>query len=219
MEEIDLSNLSEKALQDLADLIAEIEVPEIKYAAMYDPLTGEVSSVGPSEAFSENDYTIPVDAETALDIIEGRIKINNCFVDLDSNEFEIVEMKSVFKIDDILHRVPLKQWADVEKPDIYITYHLKTKKLKIQLSEEYFGTKKAPKKFQPIKQKKTRWSGDTTLTLLLTDYNDPHAIREVIRFTIDDLIGNSKIYTNIELPERFSIFTRRIFKNYVMDIK
>ena len=217
MEEV---NLSEQALQELADLLAEIEIPEVTYCATYDPFTGEVKSIGPTEAFIDEEYQIPVDEETAMSVIEGKVQINNCYVDLDSSELEIVEVKNVFKIDDILHRIPLKKWSDVEKPDLFVTYLSKTKKLKFQLSEEFFGTKKLPKKFQPVKQKKTRWAGDTKLIFFITAYNDPHAIYEVVTFTIDDLIGNSKIINNIDLPtKRFSIFTRRIFKNYVMDIK
>lgn len=219
MEEVNLSDLSAQALADLAELLADIEIPEVTYAATYDPLTGEVKSVGPSEAFVSEEYKISVDQETAIDIIEGRIKINNCYVDVESEELEIIEVKNVFKIDDILHRVPVVQWSEVEKPELFITYLTKTNKLKFQLSEEFYGTKKLAKKFQPIKQKKTRWSGDTTLTFLLTDYNDPHAIKEVVSFRIDDLIGKTKIIKNIDLPNRFSVFTRRIFKNYVLDIK
>lgn len=219
MEEIDFSDISEQALQQLAELIAEVKLPEVKYEAVYDPLTGEINSVGPSVAFVDEQYTISIADDIAIDIIEGRIKINDCFVDLDTGELEIIELKNVFKIDDILHRVPAKQWSEVEKPEIYITYFTESKKLKIQLSEEYSGTKKLPKKFQPVKQKKTRWAGDTNLIFFLTDYNDPHAIKDIVKFTINDLIGNTKIINNIVLPKRFSIFTRRIFKNYVMDIK
>jgi len=219
MEEIDLSELSEAAMQQLAELIAEIKLPEVTYAVMYDPVTGEVKSVGPSEAFTKDDYTIPIDEQTAIDIIESRININHCFVDLDSSELEIVESRNVFKIDDILHRVPLAQWSEIEKSDIYISYYPAGSKLVVQLSEEFHGTKKLPEKFKNVHRRRTRWSGDTNLIFFVTEYNDPHAIKEIVTFKIDDLIGSTKIINNIVLPKRFSIFTRRIFKNYVMDIK
>lgn len=221
MEEIDaVDDVSvDQALQDLAELLADIELPKITYSAVYDPLTGEVSCIGPTESLMDEQYKILVDDEVAMRVSAGTVNINNCYVDLDSSELEIVELKNVFKIDDILHRVPVLNWAEVEKPELYITYYPFANRLVFQLSEELRGTKKLPEKFQPVKQKNTRWAGDTSMRFLLTDYNDPHAIHDVIDFKIDDLIGKDMIYRNIELPARFSIFTRRLFKNYVMDIK
>lgn len=210
---------AERAMRELAEMIASIEIPEPTFVAVYDPHTGEVISIGPTAAFEHEHYKVDVDKEIALDVIEGRVRIGSCYVDVDSETMEIVEVKNVFKIDDILHRIPLKEYADFDKPDLFVTYLQKTKKLKIELSEEQFGTRKLPKKFQPVKQKKTRWAGDTTLRFLITEYNDPHAIIEVVELTIDDLIGNKKIITDIEVPKKFSIFTRRIFKNYVMEVK
>lgn len=218
MEKIILTE-SEQAMLELAEFIENLKLPDPEFSAVYDPHTGEVKSVGPTDAFADEQYKIQIDFDTAIDIIEGRIRITSCFIDPDSTELEIVEVKHVFKIDDVLHRVPNVVWSDVARPDIFITYLHKSKKLKFQLSEEFYGTKKIPKKFHPIKPKKTRWAGETGLIFLVTAYNDPHAIFEVINFTIDDLIENTKVYTNINVPERFSIFTRRIFKNYVMDIK
>ena len=63
-----------------------------------------------------------------------------------------------------------------------------------------------------------KWDGDTEIHFLMTDYNDPNVLYKMLSFKISDLIGNSKIYKNFELPLNFSIYTRRVFKNYVLEI-
>jgi hypothetical protein len=40
-----------------------------------------------------------------------------------------------------------------------------------------------------------------------------------LSLTIADLINQNKIFKNIQLDKQFSIYTRRLFKNYVMEIK
>jgi hypothetical protein len=42
---------------------------------------------------------------------------------------------------------------------------------------------------------------------------------DVEYFKIEDLIGKTKIVKNLNLPDDFSVYTRRIFKNYVIDLK
>lgn len=218
MEEVNGIDVDEFILREIAELMAET-VPDITYSAVYDPKTGKVTSIGPTLAYTNETYKVDVKAEIALDVIEGRTKITSCFVDQETQELEVVKVRNAYKIDNVIHRVPISRYSDVEKPDLYVTYLSSTKRLKFELTEELYGTKKRPKKFQPVKQKRAAWAGDTTLTFFITHYNDPHAIIEVIEFAINDLIGSSKIIKNIEVPEKFSIFTRRIFKNYVMDVK
>jgi len=207
---------------DINELLADFELPELPpvvFVATYDPLTGEILSVGPSEAFADEPHKIEMDTETAVDIIEGRMQIGLCYVDLESEEFSIVETKNVFKIDDVLHRIPLDEWAGIEKPDIFITYDSEVKTLHIQLTEEYFGTLKIKAGLKQLIQRKTKWAGDTELLFIVTGYNDPHCIHEIFRITIDDLVGNTMVFNNVVIPKKFSIYTRRIFKNYIMDVK
>ena len=70
-----------------------------------------------------------------------------------------------------------------------------------------------------MKKKNITWSGDTEMRFLLTDYNDPNCIYDTISLKISDLLEKSKKFTNLSLPPKFSVYTRRIFKNYLIDIK
>jgi hypothetical protein len=201
---------------EFEDFVKNIQLPELTYSATFNPTTGAVVSVGPSHAFVNEQNTISLDKETAEQIIDGTIKVNSCFVDITGGKLEIAEIQSVYKIDDVLHRIIEKKWSAITKPEIYISYDKIKKTLTVELTEEYFGTKKVPKKYHPISKRKVIWSGETEMSFLITDYNDPNILYKMVSLTVSDLVEKKKIFKDIELPDRFSIYTRRIFKNYVL---
>ena len=186
--------------------------PVIEYVAVFDSQTGAVLSVGPSHAFVNEKYKVPIDKETAESIISAEIKIDSCVIDINSNKLEIAEIRSVFKLDNVLHRIISIEYTDQKNSDIYLTYNSKNKSLKIELSTEFGGTK-VP--IVPVKERRIVWNGDTEMNFFITDYNDPNVLFEIISFRIKDLVGKSKIFKNIEY-KKFSVYTRRLFKNYVI---
>jgi hypothetical protein len=200
---------------DLEKFMASIVLPEIKYVAVFDPDNGAVTSVGPSYAFPNEKSILDLDDETALSIIEGRTKIHSCFVDLTSNTLELSEVKTVVKMDDVLHRIVERQWSDIEKPDLHITY--KDNTLTFQLTEELYGTYILDAQFQPVKKRKVRWDGDTQLHFFVTEYNDPNILHKSVVITLSDIIEQSHAVEVLALPDKFSVYTRRIFKNYVIE--
>jgi hypothetical protein len=203
---------------NIEELLKDFQLSPISYVAVFNPETGEVISVGPSVAFKNEKYTVSVDDELALSIIDGKTLISSCFVDITGNTLEISQIKSIFKMDDVLHRIIEKQWSNIEKPDVYITYT--NNSLIFELSEEYNGTYKHDDQIQPIKSKKVMWDGETSMTFLVSTYNDPNVPFKLLKITLSELIGNSKIFDNLDFPcEKFSIYTRRIFKNYVFEAK
>lgn len=200
---------------DFDKWIAEYTPPQITYVAVYDPVTGAVTSVGPSHAFENEKYKLVIDFETAESIINSEIKIHHCLVDINSKTLEIAEIKSVFKIDDVLHRIISKEFFTEEKIDVYLTHNLQDASLSIQLSEEFGGTKETDITF---KKRGIVWDGDTEMRFLVTDYNDPNLIFKMFSVKISDLIGKTKIIDNINFG-KFSVYTRRLFKNYVIEYK
>ena len=197
----------------------EILYTPLVYVALFNPDTGEIVSIGPEAAFEHESNIIVIDNEIAERAIEGKIRIQNCFVDLTTGTFEIAELKNVYKIDDVLHRIVDKKWSDIDKPDLFVTYNKKKKTLTFELTEELGGSKKLPKKNQPVKKRKIIWEGSTEMSFLITDYNDPNVLYKMLSFRISDLSNSSMIYDDVEVPEKFSVYTRRLFKNYVMEIK
>jgi hypothetical protein len=195
--------------------ISEYTLPVITYVATYDPATGAVKSVGPNHAFENEKYKINIDRETAESIISSETNIHHCFVNINSNTMEIAEVKNIFKIDDVLHRIISNEFFTENNIDVYMSYSSKTKQLKIQLSDVFGGTKKSK---LSIKKRGIIWDGDTEMKFLVTDYNDPNLIFEMFSVKINDLIGKTKIIKNINY-DKFSVYTRRLFKNYVISHK
>jgi hypothetical protein len=205
-------------MEDLIDFdkwISDYKPSDPEYVAVFDSQTGAVISVGPSHAFENEKNKITLDQETAESIIEGKIKIGACFVDLIDNVLQMSEVKNVFKIDDVLHRIISTKYFSVADPDIYLTHDPKKDILKIELSKEFGGTKKPKVLRSP---RKILWDGDTEMNFLITDYNDPNLIFDMYSVKINELIGKSKIIKDFSYKQ-FSVYTRRLFKNYVIQYK
>jgi hypothetical protein len=200
---------------DFDEWIKNAQPLTIEYVVVYDQFTGKVTSVGPSYAFETEQYKLPIDTEIAEKIISSEIKIHNCQVDISANTLEIAETKNLNTIDDVLHRIVSVEYADVKTPEIYLTYNFKNKTVKIQLSKEFGGTKN----FKQIgKKRNIVWDGETQMNFLITEYNDPNLIFEMFSVKINELIGKTKIIKNIDY-KKFSVYTRRLFKNYVIEYK
>ena len=56
------------------------------------------------------------------------------------------------------------------------------------------------------------------MQFFITEYNDPNLLFETVSVTINDLTGNHKLITGFNYP-KFSVYTRRLFKNYVIEYK
>jgi hypothetical protein len=173
----------------------------IEYWAVYDPDTGKVKGIYPNESADSFEHKIKIDSEIAEAIGTGKILLSNCVIDFDSDTLEITEVKSLVKIDDVLHRVSEKQWSDIENPEVTITS--KNNKLIFSMSEKAKG------------KKRIHYNGDTLMDFYITEYNDPNILFEKITIQLDNLITQDKIF-QFDYSGKFSVFTRRIFKQYVL---
>lgn len=204
-----------ETIEDFDKWLREYKPPITQYVAVFDPNTGHVISVGPDYTFADQKHVVQISKEIAESIITAEIQIHNCQINVESGQLEIAEKKTLIKLDDVLHRIPDTKYSEELKSDIYLTYNSKGKYLKIQLSAEYGGTKKHKG------SKRTRqfiWDGSTDMNFLITDYNDPNLIFQMFSVTINELVGHSVTIKNIEY-DRFSVYTRRLFKNYVIEYK
>jgi hypothetical protein len=202
-------------IEDFDVWFSHYKLPPVKFVAVFNPDTGAVISVGPSHAFKDQKHKISVNKELAESIINAEIKIDHCVVDMNSNTLEVAEIKSVYKIDDVLHRIMSKKDSEIKKPDIYIKYDSKLAILKIEMSTEFGGTRKTR---VGIKKRNIVWDGDTEMQFFITEYNDPNLLFEVVTVTINDLIGKHKLITDFNYS-KFSVYTRRLFKNYVIEYR
>lgn len=211
----------EEKIKDIPDLpdfdewIANWKPPIIKYLAAFDPESGKVLCIGPDYSIDKERYksTVEIDTETAMSVIEGEIRMGSCFVDVQSGSLEITEVQNLFKIDDVLHRIVNIRWAEIDEPDVIVSRKGDT--FTIQLSEKYGGTYKLTNN-KPVAQRKIFWDGETILNFDICDYNDPHTSYYTASVKLEKLIGDSFQF-ECECPEDASVFTRRLFKNYVFE--
>lgn len=191
--------------QELMDFDKWLELQhstELEYFAIYDS-DGAIKSVGPSHAITVENK-IKIDEDIALSILEGRESVFSYRVDIPTkllvkkNSFS---MHTLTKIDDVLHRVIERKWSKIAEPDISIFYDIDKNQLKFSMNKKY---------------KNSIWEGETEMNFLITDYNDPNILFQMITFRVGDIANNDVIYT-IDIRSKFSVYTRRIFDQYVID--
>lgn len=198
MEEIDFSLLEEK------------------YVAVYDPITGQIKKIGQQWAFEDDENQISIEKEFVESVYSGDIKLFKCFVDFDSSDIKIAEVETINKIDDVLHRITFKDFSDVLDPDIYIVYNKENKKLTIELNKVLGGTKHFSQ--QKSINRNIIWGGDTEMDFYITSFNDPHILFDIISIKLGDLKNRPYEKNFVKFPDNFSIYTRRLLKNYVCEI-
>lgn len=189
-----------EAIVDFDSWLLNFQPTEVKYYASYDPTSGSIHKVGNQSALSKDLHIIEIDSELAEKIIQGEVSITRCFVNTDTNTVEVAEVSSITKIYDVLHRVIDIEYSMVDKHDLKIIYDQKNKTLTLDLLIP------------------GHWADDTLLNFYLTDYNDPNVIYKNIDVVIAELKVKPLVYRDINLPPRFSVYTKRLFKNYVLEI-
>jgi hypothetical protein len=196
----------------------DIVLPKVEFMAKFDPNTGSIISVGPSVAFENDEYKLPIDDDIAVMIIQGKMSLSSCMVNILENQVEISEVKSLFKIDDVLHRITERRFFNSENIDVLVSYSSDGEFFRFCLAEELGGNYKNPPNPTIKKNKKTIWGGETVMQFYITDYNDPNVLYQKIELKLSDLKNAELIVDQTaEFPKTFSIYTRRLFKNYVLD--
>jgi hypothetical protein len=183
--------------------IKTLEVPEETYFFEFD-IDGNVIALHPGPALDHIKNKIQVDLDIALGIYERGETLGHYKVDVISGRVLKVNLSSVTglnKIDDVLHRVVDKRWTNITKPDIAIEYNRKESLLTFKIN--------------PL-LKTVEWQGDQDMVFLITEYNDPNVLQEMINFNVNELVKYPHRF-KLELPEKFSIYTRRIFDKYTYE--
>ena len=177
--------------------------PEIYYYAIYNPETYQVIGIYPSYAAEAEKYKLKIDRDLAEDIQNGVVKMNTCFVDSESDTLEIIEKHSLRKIDDIVYRIPDSKYVDVTEADVVINVDIKNNIILFKLIDN-------------LKTRKVMYDESTDMQFFVTEYNDPHKVIQTVTFKLNDIRSKEQSLKYKGQSLRFSIFTRRLFKKYVM---
>ena len=183
--------------------IKTVEIPEETYFFEFDN-DGNVVALHPGNVVNDIKNKIQVDIDTALNIYEKGETLRHYKVDITSGRVIKVNLASItglHKIDDVLHRIIDKRWSNITKPDISIEYNRQESLLTFKIN--------------PL-LKTIEWQGDQEMVFLITEYNDPNVLQEMISFNVNELVKYPQRIT-VELPEKFSIYTRRIFDKYTYE--
>jgi hypothetical protein len=183
--------------------IKTLEIPEETYFFEFDN-DGNVIGLHPGISVSNIKNKVQVEIDIALGIYERGDTLKHYKVDVTSGRILKVNLSSITgltKIDDVLHRVIDKRWTNVTKPDISIEYNRDSSLLTFKIN--------------PL-LKTVEWQGDQDMVFLLTAYNDPNILQEMISFNVNELVKYPQRFT-LDLPKKFSIYTRRIFDKYTYE--
>jgi hypothetical protein len=193
--------------QELMDFDEWIKLPvnqTIEYYATFKD-DGALIGVYPSHAVLDLTNKIKIDDEIAAAIATGVENLYSYKVDVPTKK--LVKLNkfsthSLIKIDDILHRVIDKKWSNIQDPDITILHNVKNNTLTFSMSDKYSNN--------------IIWDGATEMIFLVTDYNDPNVLIHMLSIRAGDITENTKSFT-LDLPTRFSVYTRRIFDKYIFE--
>ena len=168
---------------------------------------GSLLGVYPSHAIGDVQNKIKIDEDIAIAISNGVENLFSYKVDIPTQKLLKINRfatHNLIKIDDVLHRIIDKKWSNINDPDIIVNYSRDNNLLDFSMSSRY--------------SKNIVWDGDTAMIFLITEYNDPNALIEMISIRVGDITENTKSF-QLTLPNKFSVYTRRIFDKYVFETK
>lgn len=199
----------EETVLDFDKWIDEHQTVEVKYYAVYND-DGTVIGIYPERVVADKQNKVLVDKETAERIQDGTLQLHLCRVSILEKKFLASFEK---EIDDVLHRIPDKQWSSEKYFDFYVDYVKKESKIVLALSKKYQGTRDSGSPLtSPVNGLRTE------IDLIFSEYNDPNIPFYNIKVKVEELINKEKVIDNIVLPEKFSVFTRRFFDTYIVDV-
>jgi hypothetical protein len=192
--------------QELMDFDEWIRLPVNQTVEYYATFKDDGSLIGvyPSHTVETVINKIKIDDEIATAISNGTENLFSYKVDVPTQKLLKINkfsMHNLIKIDDVLHRIIDKKWSNIDDPDITIAYN---------------GSGILTFSMNPRYANNVIWDGDTVMIFLITEYNDPNALIEMISIRAGDITENAKSF-NVLLPKKFSIYTRRIFDKYVFE--
>jgi hypothetical protein len=193
--------------QELMDFDEWIKLPvnqTIEYYATFKD-DGALIGVYPSHAVLDLTNKIKIDDDIGTAIATGVENLFSYKIDIPTKKLiklNKFSTHSLIKIDDIIHRVIDKKWSNIQDPDIIISHNIEHSTLTFSMNDKYSND--------------IIWDGATEMIFLVTAYNDPNVLIHMLSIRAGDITENTKSFS-LDLPIRFSVYTRRIFDKYIFE--
>jgi hypothetical protein len=180
-------------------------VPEDpEYYAIYDPETYAVTGIYPEGSAKEKSYKIKIDPMLAEEINSGKISLNSCVANPLDNEITISN-SSKYKNEKYFHQIK-SNVSTLNLPTLTLRYLKNQKELCFVPSES-------------LKEHKEIFSYIKEYNFYITAKNDPDLLYQIINVSHEEIFEqNFSVKLNIDL-EKYSIFTKKIFKNYFFSVR
>lgn len=201
-------------MMDFDEFLAAQTDRKPEFYAIYDPETGALKGVYTEHAAADIEHKIKIDTDAAMAILDGTANPLTYKVDVLTKTLEISEVINLNRLNFLLFRIEDIRYTEKRENEIFLTYDSTKKSMTLEMTERLGGTRPTEEKTN----KKVIWDGDTKLVFFVTDYNDPNVVHHTLNLTVNDLVGKSVTFENITTPEKFSVFTRKVFLTYILEI-
>jgi hypothetical protein len=172
--------------------------------------SGLVTGIYPESAASEISNKIELSEELRFQLDSGESRIDSYRVDIVTKQLVILESIKFFPL---LIRATDMSYSGDKNFEVYITYNRQESLAVIELSSNLGGTRQ-----DQTERRMLDIHPELTMRLYFTDYNDPNILHDKIEIRVQDLLKD-RVSKKIELlPERFGVFTKRLFDRYGFEI-
>jgi len=175
-----------------------------EYYAIYDPETNIVIGIYPAGSAKDKPYKIKIDSIIAEEINLGKINLSSCVVDPFTTELNILN-NSKYQNERYFHQIK-SNVANLYLPTLNLKYLKDEKKLYFIASDS-------------LREVKEKFSYITQFYFYITVKNDPDLLYQIIKLNHEEIFSKEfSLDLDIDI-QKYSIFTKKIFKNYYLSIR
>lgn len=179
---------------------------KLNFAGSYNEI-GQIEQVGPANIFVGKSNLVEINDEISNKLLEGTLHLSSLLVKFDNDiaTVHIIDTKSTSMINNLLYRINPTTDLQHDTGDLTIKIDVENSSMKVSLRN-------------PELVSRGMISPDKEILLLITEFNDPNALYEICRIRIGDLATDTVYYEGLTIPKHFDLYTKRIFRDYRLEI-
>ena len=164
----------------------------------YDPSTGKLLGVFQQNNLPRFDFYIKIDSEIAEKFHNGEFKPSRFVVDTKTLKLKSLENR-LNEYNEVLLRIPYT--TDIEEYECKILINQLEQKIKFELNSHL------------------EYPDQVNTIFYFTKYNDPTIIYDILEVPVYQIKNNKEFNLNFNFSENNSIFTKRLFNGYGIELQ